>query len=241
MVGKLGILAGGGTLPGRLVEVCRRQGREVFVLAFRGHTEPASVEGVEHAWIRLGAMATGLEILKDAKVVELVMAGPVLRPSLAELRPDLRTAQWLAKTGTGQLGDDGLLSGIIWRLEGEGFTVIGIDQLLEDLMVEAKTYGRLEPDEMAQGDIARGIAVARRLGAEDVGQAVVVQQGLVLAVEALEGTDALLARCGAVCRDGPGGVLVKVKKPQQGCGEILWQESRGSSQVKRATDFVDQF
>ena len=82
-------------------------------------------------------------------------------------------------------------------------------------MVEAGTYGKFEPDDIARADIARGIAVARRLGAEDVGQAVVVQQGLVLAVEALEGTDALLARSGELCRSGPGGVLVKVKKPQQ--------------------------
>ena len=215
MAGKLGILAGGGPLPGWLVESCRRQGREVFVLAFEGQTEPATVQGMEHAWIRLGAAASGLEILKQAGVADLVMAGPVLRPGLSELKPDLRTAKWLAQTGAGLLGDDGLLSGIVQRLEQEGFAVVGIDQLLGDLMVEARTYGKLKPDGMARADIARGIAVARRLGAEDVGQAVVVQQGLVLAVEALEGTDALLTRSGEVRRDGPGGVLVKVMKPQQ--------------------------
>ena len=215
MAGKLGILAGSGPLPERLVEVCRRQGREVFVLAFVGQTEPAAVEGTEHAWIRLGAAASGLKILKQSGVADLVMAGPVMRPSLSELKPDLHTANWLARTGASLLGDDGLLSGVVRRLEQEGFTVVGIDQLLGDLMVEARTYGKLEPDGMARADIARGIAVAQRLGTEDVGHAVVVQQGLVLAVEALEGTDALLARSGELRRHGPGGVLVKVKKPQQ--------------------------
>lgn len=212
---KLGILAGGGALPGRLVELCREQGRAVFVLAFEGHTDPAVVAGVEHAWIRFGTAAAGLQILKRAEVGEVVMAGAVERPSLAELKPDLRTAAWLARVGVQALGDDGLLRALIAGLEAEGFTVRGVDELIGGLLVEAGTYGRAEPDAAARADIARGIAVAAALGGQDVGQAVVVQQGLVLAVEALEGTDALLARAGHLRRDGPGGVLVKVKKPQQ--------------------------
>jgi DUF1009 family protein len=107
------------------------------------------------------------------------------------------------------------LSGIIRTLEAEGFTVLGVDELLKDLVAKAGTYGKVNPDEQSRRDIERGVAVARRLGEQDVGQAVVVQQGLVLAVEAIEGTDALLARAGELRREGPGGVLVKVKKPQQ--------------------------
>lgn len=215
MTGKLGILAGSGDLPGRLVDLCRRQKRECLVLAFEGHTDPASVAGAEHAWLRLGAAARGIEILKQAGVSELVMAGAVARPSLTELRPDLSTARWLARIGTTSCGDDGLLRSIIQALEAEGFTVRGIDDLMTGLVAETGTYGRIQPDETAWADIERGVAVAKALGAADVGQAVVVQQGLVLAVEALEGTDALLRRAADLRRDGPGGVLVKVTKPQQ--------------------------
>ncbi len=215
MAGKLGILAGGGELPARLVEACRRNGREVFVLAFEGHTDPATVIGVEHAWTRLGAAAFGLETLKDAGVSELVMAGPVTRPSLAELKPDSRTAQWFAKMGPRALGDDGILGAVIETLEAEGFGVVGVEEIMGDLVAEAKTYGTLVPDAVALADIERGVAVARTLGEADVGQGVVVQQGIVLAVEAAEGTDALLERAGRLRREGPGGVLVKVTKPGQ--------------------------
>jgi len=215
MAGKLGILAGGGALPAQLVEACRLDGRQVFVLAFEGHTDPATIAGVAHAWIRLGAAGSAFELLKGAGVSELVMAGAITRPSLAEIKPDLRTARWLAKVGMGSLGDDGLLSAVVRSLEEEGFGVVGVDEILKHLLAETKVYGRLEPDAQAEADIERGIAVAKVLGAADVGQGVVVQQGIVLAVEAAEGTDALLQRAGELCRDGPGGVLVKIKKPGQ--------------------------
>jgi DUF1009 family protein len=215
MAAKLGILAGAGELPAQLVEICRQDGREVFVLAFEGHTDSATVAAVEHAWVRLGAVAKAVDLLRRAGVRELVMIGAIARPSLAELRPDFRAAQLLAKAGARALGDDGLLRAVIEWLEGEGFQVIGIDEIMGHLLAVAKTYGRLEPDPAACADIDRGIAVALALGAQDVGQAVVVQQGIVLGVEAIEGTDALLGRCAGLRRGGPGGVLVKVKKPNQ--------------------------
>jgi DUF1009 family protein len=215
MAPKLGILAGSGDLPARVARVCQEAGREVFVLAFEGQTDPETVRGMDHVWSRLGAGATSLEALKAQGVAELVMAGPVKRPSLAALRPDLRTARFLAEAGARAFGDDGLLSAIIADLEREGFRVLGIDQILSELLAEAGCYGTVEPDAAARRDIERGLAVARALGEQDVGQAVVVQQGVVLGVEALEGTDALLARCAGLKVEGAGGVLVKVKKPNQ--------------------------
>lgn len=212
---KLGIIAGAGVLPAKLVKVCREDGREVFVLAFEGQTDPATVAGVDHVWTRLGAGAGGLQALKAAAVEELVMAGPIKRPSLAALRPDLRTARFLAEAGVRAFGDDGLLSAIIDHLEQEGFRVLGVDQILGELLAEARCYGAHRPDAAARSDIRRGVEVAKSLGALDVGQAVVVQQGVVLGVEAIEGTDALLARAAELRLDAPGGVLVKVKKPKQ--------------------------
>ncbi len=215
MAAKLGIVAGGGELPARLIAVCRASGREVFVLAFKGQTAPATVEGVDHAWVRLGQSGPALEALRGAGVEELVMIGPVKRPSLSELGFDLRSAQFLAKVGAARLGDDGLLSAVIRALEGEGFRIVGVDDLLGGLLAPSGPLGAHRPDAQAEGDIARAIAVARALGEVDVGQAVVVQQGIVLGVEAIEGTDRLLARCAELGRVGPGGVLLKIKKPGQ--------------------------
>ena len=214
--GPLGIVAGSGALPRRLVESCRAAGREVFVLALEGEAEPATVDGVPHAWCRIGAAARGFELLHANAVTELVLAGAVRRPSLSALRPDWRAAKFFARVGYRALGDDGLLSAVIKELEGEGFRVVGVDDLLDaDAMLPAGRLGRLQPDARAEADIEHGLRLARAIGALDIGQAVVVQQGLVLGVEAIEGTDGLLRRCAGLRRDGPGGVLVKTAKPGQ--------------------------
>jgi DUF1009 family protein len=215
MADKLGIVAGGGELPRLLVESCRARGREVFVLALEGAADPALVAATPHAWCRIGAAAKGLALLRANDVKELVLAGAVPRPSLAALRPDWRTAQLLARLGFGALGDNGLLSAIVKELEREGFRVRGAHELLPAAGMPPGVLGALRPDARAEADIALGFSVARALGTLDVGQAVVVQEGLVLGVEAIEGTDALLRRCGSLKREGPGGVLVKVEKPGQ--------------------------
>jgi UDP-2,3-diacylglucosamine hydrolase len=215
MTGRLGIVAGCGGLPRRLVESCSDAGRDVFVLALEGAAEPATVQGVPHAWCRIGAAATGLALLRENNVTDLVLAGGIRRPSLVALRPDWRAAKLFARIGYRALGDDGLLSAIVGELEEEGFRVIGADELLDGELAPAGPLGKIRPDPQSAADIERGLRIARALGGLDIGQAVIVQQGLVLGVEAIEGTDELLRRCGALRREGPGGVLVKVEKPGQ--------------------------
>ncbi|CCG40887.1 LpxI family protein [Magnetospirillum molischianum] len=214
---KLGIIAGGGCLPGLIAAACRAEGRPAHFLALSGHADPTviSAAGLPTDWIRLGEAGSGFESLRRAGVEEVVMVGPVRRPSLSELAPDFRTARFFARIGLKALGDDGLLRAVVAELESEGFRVVGIDQVLSSCLASPGLYGGPAPDVQAEADIARGIEVARALGAVDVGQAVVVQQGIVLGVEAIEGTDRLLDRCGRLARDGTGGVLVKLKKPGQ--------------------------
>lgn len=212
---KLGILAGGGDLPALMISACRASDREFFVLAFEGQAEPEIVEAVPHAWVRLGASGKALSLLREAGAEDLVMAGRITRPSLAGLRPDKRALRFLGTLGKAAFGDDSLLSAIIAGLEKEGFRVIGAETLIDGLLADEGIYGAHAPDELARSDIERGVEVARGIGALDVGQAVVVQDGIVLGAEAVEGTDALLARCRLLRREGPGGVLVKMRKPQQ--------------------------
>jgi hypothetical protein len=213
---KLGILAGGGDLPRRLIDAARAQGREVFVVAFRDQTDPETAEAAPSFWTRLGNAGEILDRLRAEGVRELVLAGPVKRPSLLSLRLDARAAKFMAQIGRRAFGDDGLLGAIVRALEEEeGFRVVGIHEVLQDVLADAGPYGRLRPDERAGADIARAVEVVRALGALDVGQGAVVQQGIVLGVEAVEGTDALLRRAGELRREGPGGVLVKLAKPGQ--------------------------
>ena len=211
----LGILAGGGTLPRRVAEAALAQGRPVFIVAFAGQHDPATVEGFPHIVLSIGKAGRIIAEMKKAGVVDLVMAGGVRRPSLSELNPDGRGAMLIAKVGLSAKGDDGLLTAISRELERDGFRVVSPNDILVQGTIAAGVLGRHTPDAQADADIAHGIKVAKALVAADVGQAVVVQQGLVLGVEAIEGTDALLDRVGVLRREGLGGVLVKVAKPQQ--------------------------
>ncbi len=215
MPGKLGLIAGGGELPRRLVQACVAAGRPCFVVALDGFAERDVADGVEHAWVRLGAVGEAIRLLREAGVEDLCFAGKVRRPSLLELRPDAKAAAFFAKVGLRALGDDGLMKAIVAAFEAEGFRVVGPHVVLSALLAGEGPIGNVRPDAVAQTDIVRGLAVVRALGALDVGQAAVVQQGIVLAVEAIEHTDGLLARCSALRREGPGGVLVKCAKPGQ--------------------------
>lgn len=215
MPNKLGIIAGGGALPERVIQACRSKGRECFVLALKGHANPEIVANIPHAWVRLGAVGEAIRLLHAAKVKELVLAGPVGRPTLASLRPDIKGAKLIAKAGVAALSDDGLLRMAIGELEAEGFRVVGAEDVFDDLLTPPGVLGKFAPDSSAELDIDQGVKIAGANGFFDVGQAVVVQQGIVLGVEAVEGTDALIARSGGLQREGPGGVLVKIKKPTQ--------------------------
>jgi DUF1009 family protein len=213
---KLGIVAGAGELPRRVIEVCQAAARPFFVIAVEGSADPAMIAETPHAWIRLGAAGEGLRLLREQGVGDLVMAGGVKRPSVLQLRPDWRTAKFFARIGYRALGDDGLMRAVIRELEEvEGFRVIGLDSILASALAPVGPVGRHLPDEQARHDAAHGFKVLKALAAADIGQAVVVQQGLVLGVEAIEGTDALIERCGGLRREGPGGVLVKGTKPGQ--------------------------
>ena len=212
----LGIIAGGGSLPVALAAAMRASGRPVFLIGLDGHVDPAALAPYPHAVHRIGAAGAILDALRRAGCREIVLLGTVRRPSFVMLRPDAGAARLLPRLGRAFLaGDDGLLSAVIRVLGEEGFTVRGAQELLPGLLAPPGPLTSTRPDSEAEADIARGIAVARALGAADVGQGCVVQQGLVLAVEAIDGTDAMLARAGALARPGPGGVLVKLVKPGQ--------------------------
>ncbi len=212
---KLAIFAGSGDLPGRILGACRDGRRDVFVVAFEGITDADAIGDAPHAWVRIGAIDKTISLMHEAGCEDVVMAGPIDRVSMSNFSIDRRGLKVLMRYGFSAMGDNKLLSLIVAELESENFRVVGIDEVLSDIVAPVGPIGTLVPDDEAQADIDAGVAVARALGALDVGQAVVVQQGVVLGVEAAEGTDALLARCATLRYDGRGGVMVKLKKPGQ--------------------------
>lgn len=213
---KLGIIAGAGALPRRLAEACREEDRPFFIVAIEGAAEMEALDALPHAVVRLGAVGEALHHLKSAGVAEVVLAGGVKRPSFSGLMPDAVGARLLARLGFRAFsGDDALLSAIVGFLEEEGFRVVGAEEVMGGLLAPRGALTRHTPDARARADVALGLRVAHALGALDVGQAVVVESGYVLAVEAAEGTDALISRSAALMRERGRAVLVKAKKPQQ--------------------------
>ncbi len=214
--GALGIIAGGGPLPSRVAAAARAAGRPVFAVALDGYAELGLLAAYPHASARLGAAGRVLGLLRANACRDVVLIGPVRRPNLLHLRPDAEGARLLARIGRAAFaGDDGFLAAIVRVLGEEGFRVVGAHEVLTEAVGPPGLLSAAAPDADARADIARAVAVARALGTVDVGQGCVVQGGVVLAVEAIEGTDAMLARAAGLRRDGPGGVLVKLVKPGQ--------------------------
>lgn len=216
----IALFAGRGELPLKVITYCHLQEQPIFLIAFEGQTDPSFVTQQQpyvkgHLWTHLGAVGKTLRYLKTHKVTHIVMAGSMSRPSLSELKLDWKGTRWAAKIGLKALGDDGLLTGIVQLLKSEGLNVISVNDILSNLLAPEGVMGCHQPDEADWQDIRKGKELTRLLGAGDIGQAVVVQQGLVLGVEAIEGTESLLARCGPLRREGRGGVLVKMAKPGQ--------------------------
>jgi UDP-2,3-diacylglucosamine hydrolase len=212
---KLALIAGSGDLPRYIIQQCQIAQRNLVVVAFHGQTDPELVQNIDHFWTNLGAVGHTLSELKKRNVQEIVIAGGIKRPSWSELNLDWAGTKFLMRAGVKSLGDDGLLSAVITLLEEHGFHLITPDQFIQNLMARPGVISEITPEEEDIQDIRYGIQILKALGPLDVGQAVVIQRNIVLGIEAIEGTAQLLERCKYLKRTGPGGVLVKIAKPNQ--------------------------
>ena len=203
----IGLIAGSGRLPLLFAEAARRAGRTVVAVAHEGETDP-SLSAL--AWVKLGQLGRIAEVLRGAGVSEAVFCGGLKKPRLSELRPDWLGLKALARARS--LGDDTVLRAIARALEEEGVRIVPFLPLVPELLVSRGPLGRRTLSDKQRADADVGLAAARILGQADIGQTVVVKDTVVLAVEAVEGTDACIARGGAL---GKGAVVVKARKPQQ--------------------------
>ena len=203
---KLAIIAGGGVLPRRLLEACQAAGIECFVIGFRGYTDQLHPD----FWGRIGASAKIIRALQEQHIQNLVMIGAIKRPSLFDLWPDWVTAKFFFKAWRNSFGDSGLLSAARKELEKIGMTLHGIHQFLPELLMPEGLIGHHLPRDGHQIDVQVGLKAARELGVQDIGQAVIVKDGEVIAQEDKHGTNALIKKHGC-----EGAILVKMCKPQQ--------------------------
>jgi len=203
----LGIIAGEGELPLAIAESARGDGRTIFVLGLSGMAKPENLRGIPHEMIGIGELGKAIKLLKDRHCTDLTMAGRVVRPQFSDLKLDARGAMALPRIiAAARKGDDALLRLLLGIFETEGFKVIGTAEAARELLAPEGPFGIFEPSPEELEDISKARAVVRAMGALDIGQAAVVADGLVLAVEAAEGTDELLKR---VAEAGLAGIAVQ--------------------------------
>lgn len=211
---RLGLIAGGGAVPGNVADAALAAGMDVHILAFEGVTEPELLAQLPHTFIRFDKVGGTVDALKRNQCDLVCMVGKVARPDFSKLRPDTAGIGLLPKViKAAARGDDALLQVLVDFFEKKGFRVIGAHEIAGDVLADAGSLGAHAPSDLDLSDIAKAVQVVEAIGALDIGQGAVVREGLVLAVEAAEGTDRMLSRC--VDMDGSGGVLVKLTKPGQ--------------------------
>ena len=210
---KLGLIAGNGRFPLIFAQQARKEGYSVVAVAHRGETLEEIVKVVDEVtWVYVGQLGKIIRTFQRAGIKEAVMAGGIRKAKLfGNFRPDLRGTRFLARVKSRE--DDGLLRGVAAELESEGIKIVESTLCLAQVVPSEGVLTRRFPSAAQWRDIRLGFHVAKEIGRLGVGQTVIVKDGVVLAVEAVEGTDAAIQRGGALGRSGC--VVVKVSKPQQ--------------------------
>jgi UDP-2,3-diacylglucosamine hydrolase len=220
--GPLAIICGGGSFPAAIAAAVTRTGRRAVMFGLKGWAEAGVIERYPHHWIAIGQIGRFMRLAQAEKCREVLFIGTVLRPPLAQLRLDWQTIRAMPRiVGFFRGGDDKLLSGIAELMASHGLRVVGIRDVAPEVFVPEGLIGRQAPSARDRADIAHALKLIAALGPYDVGQAAIVADHHVLAVEAAEGTDNMLIRIAEMRKQGRvtaprgTGVLVKAPKPGQ--------------------------
>jgi DUF1009 family protein len=222
--GPVAIICGGGSLPFAVAEAVERGGRPVVLFPVRGWADPAEpgFNRYRHHWVHLGGLGRFRRLARNEGCRDLVMIGNAIRPAIHELRFDWVTLRLVPRAiRMFKGGDDRLLSGVAKIMEELGFRLLGAHEVAPEILVQEGPLGLIKPDAAHAEDIARGFELIATIAPFDIGQAVIVANNRVLAVEAAEGTDHMLDRIAALRAEGrlrvpdKTGVLVKSPKPAQ--------------------------
>ena len=210
----VGLIAGNGVFPILFARAAKARGMRVVAVAHRGETV-AEIAGEVDAlhWVHVGQLGKTIRQFKRAGITQAAMAGGIGKTRLfGRVRPDWVGLRVLTSCVIRR--DDGMLRAIANRFERSGITIIDSTQYMPDVLAPHGVLTQAKPSSRQYQDLAYGMGIAQEIGRLDIGQSVVVKDGAVVALEAIEGTDACIERAGTLAR-GPGAVVVKIAKPGQ--------------------------
>jgi DUF1009 family protein len=210
---RLGIIAGGGQFPIMVAEAAKKRGLHVFAVAHYGETEPALSQKVDEIiWIKLGQLGHMIKAFKKSGVRKTLMAGSIAKRRMFDnIRPDVKGLTVMSKLAI--FHDDDILRAVAAELAKEGIEIVPSTLYLPELLAPPGCLTKRKPGKSEKADIDFGWQVAKGLGRLDIGQCVVVRKKTVLAVEAIDGTDATILRGGELAKEKA--VVIKVSKPGQ--------------------------
>jgi DUF1009 family protein len=210
---RIGLISGSGQFPVIFSRAARKRGLRVYAVAHMGETEPGLESHVEAMkWIRIGQLNQLISFFRSHGVKDAVMAGAIRKTKMfSDVRPDLKALKILATMDHTQ--DDGLLRAFAGELERAGITIHASTFLLPELLAQKGSWTRRKPSRSEMSDVRFGWRIVKEIGRLDIGQTVVVRDGSVMAVEAIDGTDATIRRGGELGREKT--VVVKASKPNQ--------------------------
>jgi DUF1009 family protein len=213
---KIGIIAGQGLLPKELYEAALKKGLEVFVIGLTDQVDLELFQAVPIELLPLSAVSQIIKKLKSHGIKDLVLAGRVKRASIPKFMLDLKGAKLLARIIKNGLSDKSLSKTVIKFFETEGFNIISAEAFADELAVKQGFITESHPNKIHIQDIEKGLKMLREVSKLDIGQALIIQNGLILGVEAAEGTNELIKRCGIIRQKNDSEpVLVKICKPNQ--------------------------
>jgi DUF1009 family protein len=221
-LGPLAMICGGGSLPLAVADKVASSGRRVVLFPLRGAAEGTAVDRFPHHWLHIGQIGKFMRLARAEGCRDVVLIGALIRPSIWQTRPDFKALMLMPRIlAAFRGGDNHLLSGMGRLLEQDGFRLLGAHDVAPEILAPANAIGRVQPSEQDRADIALGLDYLKAAGPFDIGQAVVVAGRHIVAVEAIEGTDEMLARIADMRASGRmraragSGVLVKAPKPNQ--------------------------
>jgi DUF1009 family protein len=234
---KIGLIAGGGQFPRLFTQKALEKGYEVVAVGFPGDTRPDLADQVSHfKWLHLGQVSRLVSYFRSHAVDQAVMMGTIRKTNIfKDIKPDLKALAFIARTGLTH--DDTILTAFAELMRAQGVEILASTFLLPELLSPKGCWTQKKPGRAEKKDIHQGWHLARAIGRLDIGQCLVISHGTVLAVEAIDGTDATIAR-GASLSHGKGAVVIKLSKPGQdlrfdlpasGCDTICTMKDHGAT------------
>ena len=212
---KIAIVAGNGDLPALVIEKCIQLGKPYFLIIIKDHGEDTMNKFKCDYILKLNQIGKAIKILKNNKINEIIMIGSIKRPSLRDIIPDLWTARFLAKIANKSQGDDNILKNLSKELEYEGFKIFAPENFIINSLSKKGFMGKIKSSKSHNADMAKGFKIAKKFGELDIGQSLVIENGLVLALEAAEGTDEMIKRSFNYKKSKKHSILIKVIKTSQ--------------------------